>query len=105
MIDRDLAELYGVETDALNQAVRRNIDRFPADFMFSLSREEIRNISQIVMSSKMKHAPGMLVFTEQGVAMLSSVKQARRAGEYRDHSDLRETARNDGVAQGSCTEA
>jgi hypothetical protein len=64
MIDRDLAELYGVETRALNQAVRRNIDRFPADFMFSLSREEIRNISQIVISSKMKHAPGMLVFTD-----------------------------------------
>jgi len=79
MIDRDLAELYGVETRALNQAVRRNIDRFPADFMFSLSREEIRNISQIVISSKMKHAPGMLVFTEQGVAMLSSVLRSKRA--------------------------
>ncbi len=64
MIDRDLAELYRVETRALNQAVRRNLDRFPADFMFSLSREEIRNISQIVISSKMKHAPGMLVFAD-----------------------------------------
>jgi len=79
MLDRDLAELYGVETRALNQAVRRNSDRFPADFMFSLSREEIRNISQIVISSKMKHAPSMLVFTEQGVAMLSSVLRSRRA--------------------------
>jgi hypothetical protein len=79
MIDRDLAELYGVETRALNQAVRRNIDRFPADFMFSLTREEIRNISQIVISSKMKHVSSMLVFTEQGVAMLSSVLRSRRA--------------------------
>jgi hypothetical protein len=51
MLDRDLAELYGVETRALNQAVRRNKDRFPSDFMFSLNREEIRNISQIVISS------------------------------------------------------
>ncbi len=73
MLDRDLAELYGVETRALNQAVRRNIDRFPADFMFSLNREEIRNLLQFVISSRMKHAPSVLVFTEQGVAMLSSV--------------------------------
>ena len=49
MLDRDLAALYSVETRALNQAVRRNIDRFPADFMFSLTREEILNISQIVI--------------------------------------------------------
>ncbi len=51
MLDRDLAELYGVETRALNQAVRRNIDRFPEDFMFRLTREEIMRISQIVISS------------------------------------------------------
>lgn len=79
MLDRDLAELYGVETRALNQAVRRNIDRFPDDFMFSLSREEIRNLSQFVISSKMKHSPSVLVFTEQGVAMLSSVLRSKRA--------------------------
>jgi hypothetical protein len=79
MLDRDLAALYGVETRALNQAVRRNGDRFPADFMFSLTREEIRNLSQIVISSKMKHAPSVLVFTEQGVAMLSSVLRSKRA--------------------------
>jgi len=79
MLDRDLASLYGVETRALNQAVRRNVDRFPADFMFSLTREEIRNLSQIVISSKMKHAPSVLVFTEQGVAMLSSVLRSKRA--------------------------
>ena len=79
MIDRHLAGLYGVETRALNQAVRRNLDRFPEDFMFSLTREEIRNLSQIVISSKMKHAPGVFVFTEQGVAMLSSVLRSKRA--------------------------
>ncbi len=73
MLDRDLAELYGVETRVLNQAVRRNKDRFPADFMFPLTRQEIRNLSQIVISSGFKHAPNAFVFTEQGVAMLSSV--------------------------------
>jgi len=73
MLDRDLAQLYGVETRVLNQAVRRNIERFPDDFMFSLTREEIRNLSQIVISSKIKHAPNVFVFTEHGVAMLSSV--------------------------------
>ena len=56
MLDRDLAEMYGVETRVLNQAVTRNRKRFPADFMFSLNREEIRNISQIVISSKIKHS-------------------------------------------------
>lgn len=79
MIDRDLAELYGVETRVLNQAVRRNIKRFPDDFMFSLNREEIRNLSQIVISSKIKHAPNMFAFTEQGVAMLSTVLNSDRA--------------------------
>lgn len=79
MIDRDLAELYGVETRVLNQAVRRNIDRFPSDFMFSLTRQEIMNLSQFVISSKIKHAPNVFVFTEQGVAMLSSVLNSKRA--------------------------
>ena len=51
MLDRDLAMLYGVETRALNQAVKRNRDRFPCDFMFELTREEIRNISQSVTCS------------------------------------------------------
>ncbi|MBE0425192.1 MAG: ORF6N domain-containing protein [Nitrospirae bacterium] len=51
MLDRDLAQLYGVETRVLNQAIRRNIDRFPADFMFTLTRDEIMRISQIVISS------------------------------------------------------
>ncbi len=56
MLDRDLAELYSVETRVLNQAVSRNIERFPEDFMFSLNREEIMRISQIVISSKIKYA-------------------------------------------------
>lgn len=79
LLDRDLAQLYGVETRVLNQAVRRNIDRFPADFMFSLTREEIRNLSQIVIGSHIKHAPNVFAFTEQGVAMLSSVLNSKRA--------------------------
>src|SRR5882672_5785655 len=73
LLDRDLAALYGVETRVLNQAVRRNKSRFPADFLFSLTRTEIRNISQIVISSDIKHARNVFAFTEQGVAMLSSV--------------------------------
>ena len=79
MIDRDLAELYGVETRVLNQAVKRNIKRFPEDFMFALTREEIMDLSQTVTSSKIKHAPNVNVFTEQGVAMLSSVLRSKRA--------------------------
>lgn len=76
MIDRDLAELYGVETRVLNQAVRRNTKRFPIDFMFQMSQEEFTNWkSQIVISNKEKMGlrKPPLVFTEQGVAMLSSV--------------------------------
>lgn len=79
MLDRDLAELYGVETRVLNQAVRRNANRFPPDFMLSLTRSEIRNISQIVICSDIKHARNVYAFTEQGVAMLSSVLHSDRA--------------------------
>jgi hypothetical protein len=64
----------------LNQAVRRNLDRFPDDFMFSLTRPEVRNISQIVICSTLKHARNVFAFTaEQGVAMLSSVLNSPRA--------------------------
>ena len=76
MIDRDLAKLYGVETRALNQAVRRNMKRFPTDFMFQLTQKELNNwISQIVISNKEKMGlrKPPLAFTEQGIAMLSSV--------------------------------
>ena len=79
MLDRDLALLYGVETRVLNQAVRRNIERFPEDFMFSLTREEIMNLSQIVISSGIKHAPNVFVFTQEGIAMLSGVLNSKRA--------------------------
>lgn len=79
LLDRDLAELYKVETRALNQAVRRNIERFPDDFMFSLTRQEIMNLSQSVISSKIKHAPNVFAFTQEGVAMLSSVLRSKRA--------------------------
>lgn len=77
ILDRDLAELYGVETRILNQAVKRNIKRFPNDFMFSLSRVEIMMISQFVIS--LKFSKNVFAFTEQGVAMLSSVLNSDRA--------------------------
>ncbi len=77
MLDSDLAKLYGVETKVLNQAVKRNHKRFPADFMFSLTRKEILRMSQIVTS--LKYSKNINVFTEQGVAMLSSVLRSERA--------------------------
>lgn len=82
IFDRDLAVLYGVETKALNQAVKRNIKRFPGDFMFKLNQEEMLNWkSQIVTSKsdKMGLRKPFSVFTEQGVAMLSSVLNSDRA--------------------------
>jgi hypothetical protein len=79
MLSNHLAQLYGVTTSALTQAVRRNLERFPEDFMFLLNREEIMNLSQIVISSKVKHAPNVYAFTEQGVAMLSSVLHSKKA--------------------------
>lgn len=81
LLDRDLAKLYDVETRVLNQAVGRNKSRFPGDFMFELTREEIRNLSQIVISPTFKHAPRVLAFTEQGVAMLSGILKSARAVE------------------------
>jgi len=79
MLDQDLAELYGVETRTLNQTVTRNIERFPSDFMFKLTRDEIMRISQTVTSSKIKYSKRVSAFTEQGVAMLSSVLRSKRA--------------------------
>ncbi len=74
MLDFDLAKLYQVSTGALNQAVKRNIERFPADFMFRLTGEEVLNMmSQFVISSKRKTSAPPFAFTEQGVAMLASV--------------------------------
>jgi hypothetical protein len=80
MIDKDLAGLYGVETKALNQAVKRNIDRFPNDFMFQLSKEEFENLkSQFVTSSWGGIRKIPLVFTQDGVSMLSSVLKSKIA--------------------------
>jgi len=82
MLDRDLASLYEVTTSALKQSVRRNIERFPADFMFVLDQNEFENWrSQIVISNSdrmgIRYPP--MAFTEQGVAMLSSVLRSKRA--------------------------
>jgi len=80
MLDKDLAELYGVETRVLIQAVKRNIERFPEDFMFQLTKEEFENLrSQIVTSSWGGRRYLPYAFTEQGVAMLSSVLNSKRA--------------------------
>jgi hypothetical protein len=81
MLSTDLAKLYGVEPRALIQAVKRNLDRFPADFMFQLTKEEVANLkSQIVISSwggARRATP--YAFSENGVAMLSSVLNSNRA--------------------------
>lgn len=83
MLDRDLADLYGVETRVLLQAIKRNSARFPKDFIFQLSKAELENWrSQFVMSNpaaKMGLRRRPFVFTEQGVAMLSSVLNSERA--------------------------
>jgi hypothetical protein len=81
MLDRDLAELYGVETKVLNQAVKRNITRFPPDFMFRLTKAEAEiSRSQFVtlkQGQNIKYLP--FVFTEQGVAMLSGIVNSPKA--------------------------
>ncbi len=86
MLDSDLAEVYQIETRVLNQALKRNLKRFPADFMFQLNEVEVdslRNSSQIVMSSK-KHrgaAYKPYVFTEHGAVMLASILNSPTAVE------------------------
>jgi hypothetical protein len=81
MLDKDLASVYGVETRVFNQAVKRNIKRFPDDFMFQLNKEEAYSLrSQIVTLKRGEHYKYLpYVFTEQGVAMLSSVLNSGRA--------------------------
>ena len=80
MLDRDLAEMYAVETKVFNQSVKRNIERFPKDLMFTLSEKEWDNLrSQIVTSSWGGSRYRSNVFTEQGVAMLSSVLNSKTA--------------------------
>jgi hypothetical protein len=80
MLDRDLARLYGVETKQLTRAVRRNIDRFPLDFMFQLTIEESDFLRRQFGTSSWGGARYLpLVFTEQGIAMLSSVLKSKQA--------------------------
>ena len=87
MVDRDIAELYGVETKVLNQAVKRNIQRFPQEFMFQLSREEIDSVKSQFVTSRNNIFSGQeggtrklpYVFTEQGCAMLSAVLKSDTA--------------------------
>ena len=81
MLDFDLAEMYEVETRALKQGVKRNVNRFPADFMFQLSKKEIEQlVSQNVIPSKSKLGGAIpYAFTEQGVAMLSSILNSEKA--------------------------
>ncbi|HOG24056.1 MAG TPA: ORF6N domain-containing protein [Candidatus Omnitrophota bacterium] len=80
MFDKDLAKLYGVATKVLNQAVKRNIDRFPSDFMFLLTPQEVTSLrSQFVTSTRggLRYQP--CAFTEHGILMLSSVLNSKRA--------------------------
>jgi hypothetical protein len=80
MLDRDLAHLYGVTTGVLNQSVKRNLGRFPEDFMFQLAKDEsLGLISQFVISKRGGIRKLPYAFTEQGVAMLSSVLNSERA--------------------------
>ncbi len=83
MLDADLAEMYGVETRVLNQAVKRNLRRFPDDFMFQLSSEEFAEWRSQIVTSNPSARMGLrrppYAFTEQGVAMLSSVLRSDRA--------------------------
>jgi len=80
MLDEDLAELYGVTTGNLNKAVKRNLARFPEDFMFLLSKEELENlIFQFGISSWGGRRKPPFAFTEQGVAMLSGILNSSRA--------------------------
>ena len=83
MLDRDLATLYGVETKRLKEAVRRNIERFSKDFMFEMTKEEFINWRTQFATSNLSDKMGLrytpMVFTEQGVAMLSSVLNSKNA--------------------------
>ena len=81
ILSSDLAELYGVAVKALNQAVRRNLDRFPEDFMFQLDREEFNNLKSQIVTSNWGGVRRALpyAFTEQGIAMLSGVLKSPSA--------------------------
>ena len=92
MLDMDLAKLYEVETRVLKQAVRRNIERFPMDFMFELNENEIQNLTSHFVTTSwggQRHKP--FAFTEQGIAMLSSVLKSKKATyEHLHHACVRD---------------
>lgn len=80
MLDEDLASIYGVETKVMNQAIRRNIERFPKDFMFQITMQEYENLkSQIVTSSWGGRRKKPFAFTEHGVVMLATILRSKRA--------------------------
>jgi ORF6N domain len=80
ILDADLANIYGVETRALNQALKRNRERFPDDFVFELTREEILGISQTVISlRKLRFSKQVRAFTEHGALMAANILNSRRA--------------------------
>ncbi len=82
MLDQDLAEMYGIEVKRLNEQVRRNLKRFPSDFMFELTFQEFMNLKSQIATSSSAHGGRRkepLVFTEQGVAMLSGILSSDRA--------------------------
>lgn len=88
MLDSDLAELYGVETKRLNEQVRRNLERFPEDFMFQLTQEESESLRSQFATSKIKRGGRTYlpyVFTEHGVLMLSSVLNSKQAVQVNIH--------------------
>ena len=98
MLDFDLARLYQVETRVLNQSVKRNLKRFPSDFMFQLTVEEVREMSsQFVISSKRKDSAPPFAFTEQGVALRAKVDLLRqqREDDLEAFNDLSEDVRHD----------
>jgi hypothetical protein len=96
MADEDLADLYGVETKRLIEQVKRNVERFPADFMFQLDETEAAALRSQIATSKAGRGGrryALYVFTEQGVAMLSGVLRSKRDHrQYRDHAGVRRVA-------------
>jgi len=87
MVDRDLAELYKVETRRLNEQVKRNLDRFPDDFMFQLTKEEYANLKSQIATSSLEHGGVRKIpyaFTEEGIYMLATVLPSTSSGT--DHS-------------------
>jgi len=100
MLDRDLAQLYGVETKVFKQAVRRNIERFPEDFMFELSKSEFINWrSQFVTSSRdkmgLRYKPNGIYRTRCGHALRSLAQQNRYPCKYPNYAGLHKDAAND----------